>query len=120
MHYSVEIVNKELLQAVLSGQITQDEAKALLAKMRAKRKRGLIHIAMCPVVILATVIIVVAVAWGTEALKIKIPETVDSAAFYFAVLGVFGPFFAFAFALNSVLIARQYIKALKLGYPQVF
>jgi hypothetical protein len=112
MFYSVEVINEALLQAVLGGQITQDEAKTLLAKMRAKRKKGLIGIAVCVgafvLSCVAFMLIVNFVKRPPDALMIGLLATL--------FIGVFGGIFT----LNALFIARQYIKALKLGYPQVF
>jgi hypothetical protein len=112
MHYAVETINTALLEAVLGGQITLDEAKALLARMQAKRRRGLMGIVICAGVFALSCLIYMLVVKFVA----RPPDTVMLGL----LAALFISFMAAAFTLNSFNLARKYLKALKQGYPQAF
>ena len=112
MYYSVEVVNKALLQAVLGWQVTRDEANALLAKMRAKFKKGLVGAAICAMVFVLSCVVFMLIAKFVK----RPPESLMLGL----LAALFMSFIGGVFTLNTLFIAWQYLKALKLGYPQVF
>jgi hypothetical protein len=112
IRYSIEVINEGLLKAVLDAQIPPDEASALLRKVGAKQKRGAIGLGVCAgLCVLSGLVFSVInklVAHPSDTLMIGL------LAIFF--VGVFGAIFM----INSFVIARKYVKALKLSYPQIF
>jgi hypothetical protein len=112
LYYSIEVINKELLKAVLDEQITQDDANALLVKMRTKQRKGIIGTIICVGLFVLSCVI--------YTLVVKFVKRPADALMIGLLVALFTGFIGTAFTLNSFNIARKYIKALKQGYPQIF
>jgi hypothetical protein len=112
IRYSIEVINEKLLKAVLDAQISQDEASALLRKVSAKHKRGAIGIGVCAGLCVLSGLVFSAI----DKFVARPPDNLMIGLLVVFFAGVFGAIFM----INSFVIARKYVKALKLSYPQIF
>ena len=110
MYYSVEVINKDLFDAVLQGKITEDEARTLKTRMADKRKSHLIVIAVCAAVF------AIAAFLGVNYDTFKFPDSVMIGL----MIALFVAFIVAAFQINSFSIAQKYLSALKKSYSNLF
>ena len=110
MYYSVEVINKDLFNAILQGKITNEEAQTLKNSMTAKRKSHIIVIAICAAVFAITAF------FGVNYDTFKFPDSVMIGL----VIALFIAVFVAIFQINSFSIAQKYLSALKKNYSNLF
>ena len=110
MYYSVEVINKDLFNAVTQGKITNEEAQSLKNSMTAKRKSHIIVIAVCAAVF------AIAALLGVNYDTFKFPDSVMIGL----LITLFIAFFVAIFQINSFSIAQKYLSELKKSYSNLF
>jgi uncharacterized membrane protein len=110
VHYSVEVINKDLFDAVRKGKITPDEAGTLKNRMTAKRKGHLIIIAVCAAIFL------IAAVLGVNYNTFRLPDGVMIGL----MIAIFVAFIIAALQINSLSIALKYLKEIKKNYSNLF